>query len=122
METRDKRNALIEEIILELVEFAAALQALEPGWTGNSRCLLPDSEKLWLDPLRSKLDNDFAQKRTQNEEWQRDVAKSFASWINNFLGNKLPVGDVEHQFWMEMFEDEMDFDSLHLSQLQPTQG
>lgn len=99
METRDRVDALLAEILDELVSFAAELHlALQPGWSADHRCELPEEEQLWLDPDRAEADADFA-RRWQLMDWPQDIGKRFGNWLNKALEGKLPVGSIEQQHW-----------------------
>lgn len=104
IDTRKKVDALVMKILDQVHIFVAELATLEAGWSADERCRLNEAQKLWLDPNRVEIDADFAA-ATRGGEWQKSVARSFAHWLNDQLGEKLPVGDVEHSFWMDMFED-----------------
>lgn len=88
--TRAYRDELVEELLDELLQFAARLQTLEPGWTSDARCVLPRAHMAWLDPQRS-------------DEPTGDLidllSSDFANWLNHQLRDPLPLGDVEYLHW-----------------------
>jgi len=96
--TRDRRDDFTAAIIDELLQFAAELHSLEPGWSASADCRLVEVEKLWLDPCRAEFDEPF-RAQWQAMEWPREVRNRFANWLNGALDNRLPVGDVEHRHW-----------------------
>lgn len=106
LETKDKRDAMVSAIIDKVIEYTAELHSLDAGWSKDPRCRLTDAEKLWLDPGRADFEPLFATARDE-DDWQSEVAAAFARWLNASLENPLMFGDVEHQFWSEMFEDEI---------------
>lgn len=99
METRDRVEGLLAEIIDDLVIFAAELhQALESGWSADHRCELTEDEQLWLDPDRADADDVFAA-RWQRMDWPEQIGKRFGNWLNGALERKLPVGSIEQRHW-----------------------
>jgi CRISPR-associated protein Csy1 len=99
METRDRVDVLVAEIIDELVGFAAELhQTLDPGWSADHRCDLTEEEQLWLDPDRVEADDAFAA-RWQWMDWPGQIGKRFGNWLNSALEGKLPVGSIEQRHW-----------------------
>lgn len=99
MATRNKRDAIIDRLLDELVQFTLenTLQ-FERGWSKNDNCQLPQFEQCWLDPFRILKDEAFNE-IWQSAEWVPEVTKRFANWLNNKLSRKLPVGDSEFNYW-----------------------
>ena len=104
-ETRQRRDALVAALVDELLVFAAELQELEPGWSADPACELPEEEALWLDPDRASVDPEFAQRR-ESLDWVSEVRDRFAAWLNQRLHKSLPVGDAEHDYWEEQLKHE----------------
>jgi len=114
LRTRQRRDALIDALIDEMVSLASELlRALPAGWTrdvGRFEALAFE-EQLWLDPLRSELpeETDFASKWLWLD-WPDKVGKRFANWLNGQLAGQLPVGDAEAREWKkELLADEDGF-------------
>ncbi|MFV0478330.1 MAG: type I-F CRISPR-associated protein Csy1 [Parahaliea sp.] len=116
LETRQRREALIETLVDELVVMAGEIQQLlHPGWTLDkdieSNLLygqLNRDEQLWLDPLRTELpgEADFVREWLWMD-WPANVGKRFANWLNTQLEGLLPVGDAEAREWeKELLTDE----------------
>lgn len=107
MDTRDRVEEHVDALAEELASFAAELhQALEPGWSADERCALPDEECLWLDPdrgdpERADTDPDF-HKRWLKMDWPALIGKRFGNWLNSRLDGKLPVGSVEQRQWSRL--------------------
>jgi len=98
-ETRDRVEAFLDALVDGLAGFAAGIhQALEPGWSADDRCNLPEEERLWLDPGRAESDDDF-NARWHWMDWPDQVGKRFGNWLNGQLEGKLPVGSVEQRQW-----------------------
>ncbi len=110
MHIRKRRTVLVNMIADEVIQLAAQIHTLPPGWTCEAECSLDTPEKLWLDPGRAALDNDFNARR-QAYPWREDIANRFANWMNRNIRQhtkrhgSLPVGDPEHSAWQRVFED-----------------
>jgi CRISPR-associated protein Csy1 len=103
METRDRREDLIDSLIDGLVDFAQRFQVLLPaGWTHDSRCRLPEAERLWLDPGRVLADAEddavFCGK-WHKMDWPAELGNRFGNWLNKQMGPDLPLGDIEARQW-----------------------
>lgn len=113
METRQRREALVDTLIDELVSMAGELQqGLPAGWTCDQDHYseLAPEEALWLDPLRAELPGEAAFARDwQWMEWPDQVGRRFGHWLNQQLGSKLPVGDVEARVWKKELQTDDDF-------------
>lgn len=105
LETREHRDDLLDQIIGEVQQYADELRTLEPGWSTDSRCRLVEAEALWLDPGRAALDAAFAKAWMQGH-WKAAVQHRFADWLNQALGEKLPLGVIEHAFWADALATE----------------
>lgn len=113
LETRQRRETLVDGLIDELAALAGELQQLQPGWTREAPrfAKLARAEQLWLDPLRAELpeEDDFTQEWLALE-WPAEIGKRFGRWLNQQLQNRLPVGDVEARAWAkELLADEDGF-------------
>ena len=112
--TRERREALLDTLVDELVSLAAELQQLlPPGWSRDDERFadLHRSEQLWLDPLRAEQPDEaeFAREWLQMD-WPAAVGQRFANWLNAQLRGKLPLGDAEARAWQkELLTDEDGF-------------
>ena len=112
--TRERREALLDTLVDELVSLAAELQQLlPPGWSQDDERFanLHRSEQLWLDPLRAEQPDEaeFAREWLQMD-WPAAVGQRFANWLNAQLRGKLPLGDAEARAWQkELLTDEDGF-------------
>jgi len=101
---RDQRSERVDQVLDQLVQYAAEIQALanHGGWSALPDCKLSRAEQLWLDPQRAELDDAFAAERDKND-WQAVVADQFARWFNSRLKHeKLTMGDAEHTEWKKL--------------------
>jgi len=119
--TRQRREALLDTLLDELVSLAAELQQqLAPGWSLDDERFanLHRSEQLWLDPLRAELPDQtaFAQEWLQMD-WPTDIGKRFANWLNAQLRGKLPLGDAEAREWAKVLLADEDGFQLQLRSL-----
>ena len=103
VETRNRREGLIDSLIDGLVDFAQRFQVMLPaGWTRDPRCRLPEAERLWLDPGRVLADAEDDATFCGNwhqMNWPAEVGSRFGNWLNNQLGPDLPLGDIEARQW-----------------------
>lgn len=109
LETRQKRKRIERALGESLAAFGATLHAqLQPGWSRDPDCRLPEYEQLWLDPERatlpprvSHLEEDRAfSVAYEQKDWPDQVAHAFGNWLNAILrSHDLPVGDAEHAHW-----------------------
>lgn len=101
---RDQRAERIDELIDQLIQYAAEIQNLTHhiGWSALPECKLSRAEQLWLDPHRALQDDVFAQEYEKND-WQAVIADQFARWLNNRIKHeKLTLGDTEHREWKKL--------------------
>ncbi|MCU7935466.1 MAG: type I-F CRISPR-associated protein Csy1 [Candidatus Thiodiazotropha sp. (ex Dulcina madagascariensis)] len=104
---RDKRDELLALIIDELLQFAAELQELSPGWSARPECALNQEECFWLDPRRVLDDEAFATLRITTN-WRGPVCHRFGNWLNARLNtDKTPMGDAEHKTWKGLLDKEL---------------
>lgn len=101
--TRNRRDGLLDTLLDELILFTAELRQLEPGWSTDTTCRLPDEQKRWLDPKPYFEDSGSATISSTNS-WPEQVTQSFARWFNNKLKKELSTGDPEHDFWVKQLE------------------
>jgi CRISPR-associated protein Csy1 len=112
--TRERREALLDTLVDELVSLAAELQQLlPPGWSRDDERFekLSYEEMLWLDPLRTEIpeETQFAHDWLYMD-WPAAVGQRFANWLNAQLRGKLPLGDAEARAWeKELLTDEDGF-------------
>ena len=114
---RATRAELVDLIRDELVQFAAELHDLTPGWSSHADCRLNLDERYWLDPRRSLEDEAFAAGRAASE-WRDAICGRFGNWLNARLNtDRTPMGDPEHQEWstaldstLRMMREELDLD------------
>lgn len=119
--TRQRREALLDTLLDELVSLAAELQQLlSPGWSRDDERFskLNYEEMLWLDPMRAEMPEEakFAQDWLWMD-WPAGVGKVFANWLNKQLRGKLPVGDAEAHEWEKVLLTDEDGFKLQLREL-----
>jgi len=103
---RAKRAELVALIRDELMQFAAEIQDLPPGWSAQPDCRLNSEERYWLDPGRALHDPDFTTAR-QATDWRHAISRRFANWLNARLStDRTPMGDPEHREWHTVLEDD----------------
>ncbi|WP_222424007.1 type I-F CRISPR-associated protein Csy1 [Desulfamplus magnetovallimortis] len=104
---RSKREKMVDGIIDHLFQYGAEIQNLKEyaGWSGDSNCKLNAAQKLWLDPYRSDIDENFKHEREKND-WQAEIANQFAFWFNKQIdkSDKLTLSDAEYIQWQSLVE------------------
>lgn len=103
--TRDRRDEALSCILGEVRMLVEEYRLLPPGWSADSRCRLVEAEQCWLDPKRAVLDAGFAE-TWQRMAWMDEIKRRFGNWLNAMLGDTLPLGDIEHVYWADLFDDE----------------
>ena len=104
--TRNRRDDLLSRILGDVRLLAEEYRKLAPGWSADSQCRLPEAEQCWLDPQRALQDEEFAEV-WQDLSWVDEIKRRFGNWLNALLGEKLPFGDIEHEHWADLFDDEV---------------
>lgn len=90
---RDQREKYVNQLLDCLIQIAAEVQTMAPGWSKTSE--ISEYEKFWLDPLC--VDQDFQIMRSQ-EAWKESVANRFATWLIQKLEDKnLKFNDTHHK-------------------------
>lgn len=104
---RNKRAELAGLIRDEVLQYAAELRQLEPGWSALPECLLNSAEQCWLDPERAEQDADFASLR-QRGDWPDEICRRFGNWLNARLTTpNTQMGAIEATHWRDVLDDEM---------------
>jgi len=104
---RAKVTQLVQAIGDEVMQTAAWLQALPPGWSAGPDCQLVVAERFWLDPDRAQQDGDFARQRAA-ADWRATICDRYGNWLNARIGGeRLRVGDPEHTEWRSALEHEL---------------
>lgn len=106
-------NDWVGRIIDAVLDHAAYIQSMEPGWAATEAIRLKKEHRLFLDPYNK--DENFQAERKQNA-WQAVVCTDFARWLNSVLT------DTDHKFspqrehtriWLELMETALrEFDEL----------
>jgi CRISPR-associated protein Csy1 len=105
IKVRRTRAEMVSRVIDRLVQYAARVQELEPGWSLDPDCQLSEAEQLWLDPGRADSDPDIYQKYIRGE-WRTAVSERFARWLNRRIeGKRTPMGDPEFVEWRQEVEE-----------------
>ncbi|WP_338034931.1 type I-F CRISPR-associated protein Csy1 [Lamprobacter modestohalophilus] len=100
LRTRQRRDALVDALIDELIQFSAELRTLEPGWSTDPECALPPTQRAWLDP-------DADAEQQQHDDITDRLADDFSRWLNNRLRQPLPLGDPEYLYWRKLAGEQL---------------
>ncbi len=103
LRTRARRDALVDALIDELIQFTAEVRQLDPGWSCDPQCELPPAHGAWLDPNAAD---------SQAVERVDALAADFANWLNAQLRKPLPMGDPEYLHWRKLAREQLkDYDA-----------
>lgn len=112
---RNTRAELVADIRDELFQFAAEIQALEPGWSALPACQLHAEEKCWLDPGRAALDEAFASQYRRGD-WREEIALRFGNWLNAAISTeRTAMGQTEAEAWQSLINTELSMIRLELT-------
>ena len=106
-ETREYRDELVNALADELLQFAAELGSLPPGWSQLPECRLSAAEKHFLDPggvLGTAREAGIAPPVDSADE----VSESFSNWLSARLRDPLPMGDPEYLHWRDLARTQLD--------------
>jgi CRISPR-associated protein Csy1 len=114
--TRNRIDALVADLLDELLHLAAEVRSLAPGWSGDPACRLNTAERLWLDPAAHS--NEGAREGAREsvppalvtDEAAERIAGGFANWLNARLRKPLPMGDAEYLHWRKLALAEIEDD------------
>jgi CRISPR-associated protein Csy1 len=91
----------VELLISHFLNYTEFVRDLDPNWTANPACNLPEHQKRWLDPKAPR------QNEVPAEDVVQNVSEDFARWINVQLRKKLSVGDEQYVEWRKRVIDEL---------------
>ena len=107
-----QRAGRLDAIVDEILNRAAFIQQLSPGWSAAPECRLPKAEQLWLDPGRSETDEAF-RSQLEKTDWPAQVAQNFAVWLSHKLeSDTLAFGAVEQRELRSLLEPELRYDFM----------
>lgn len=99
--TRNRRAALVMDVVDEFLQFTAELRNLDAGWSLTADCKLPEVQARWLDPDGWAQDDDINSRPPPTDVPER-ISESFANWLNDQLREPLPMGDPEFLKWRKV--------------------
>ena len=104
---KKQRAQRLDAIVDEILNRAAFIQQLPPGWSADPDCRLPFEERCWLDPERAETDEEFRSQRDATD-WPAEVAQRFAIWLSHKLeSDTLAFGAVEQRELRDLLESEL---------------
>ncbi|HEY3384471.1 MAG TPA: type I-F CRISPR-associated protein Csy1 [Vicinamibacterales bacterium] len=102
LQTRRRRDALVSDLLGELLMYRAELLTLPARWTAEPNCRLSAAERQWLDPDAEQSG------RALPPGWENEVSLSFGRWLNTQLRDPLPMGDPEYMHWCALAQAEIE--------------
>ena len=106
LETRQRRDMLVNGLIDEFLQFSAELRSLPPGWSQADNCQLGIADKHWLDPEGVALASAASGLGLPTDTNER-ISAAFANWLNAQLRDPLPMGDPEFLHWRHLIEEQI---------------
>ena len=106
LETRQRRDMLVNGLIDEFLQFSAELHSLPPGWSQADNCQLGLADKHWLDPEGVALASAASGLGLPTDTNER-ISAAFANWLNAQLRDPLPMGDPEFLHWRHLIEEQI---------------
>lgn len=104
---RATREQLVADLVDQVLQMAAELRTLEPGWSVGEGCRLNLDEQCWLDPLHHRYD-EASQAHYLGGAWKDEVCRRFAAWLNGRLQtDKTGFGDDEALEWRRVLDREL---------------
>jgi CRISPR-associated protein Csy1 len=94
----------LNDIVDEVLAYAAEIQNLEAGWTGVENIKLKTAHQYFLDPYR---DDKTFQSARKASNWQAVVCQDFAHWLNQKLIGKeknFTPQPFHTRIWIELLE------------------
>jgi len=110
---RDKRAAMVAEIIYAVLDLSAQIQCLPSGWSQSGGCKLSAFEKRWLDAdgvaaAQEANEADDVPNVSPASEWRNEVAERFGHWLNSAIAtDKTLMGDEEFLTWKHLFLEKL---------------
>lgn len=96
---KDRRSALVAELVTRLHGYAAQLRSLPKGWSLAMDEPMPEALRYWLDP---------AAVTAPPTDWPDQVGLAFGRWLNQQLQSQLShVGDAELHTWRRLLAREL---------------
>ena len=97
LETRIRRDDLVERIIGEIILYLDKIHSLDPGWSSDPRCRLSAEEKFLVDPKGAP---------PPPVVWKEKIRHKFGRWLIHEIGKNLLLGDIEYDYFLEILEAE----------------
>lgn len=114
LDTRERRDALVEALLDELLAFVADLRNLPSGWSQQPGCELSAAEKHWLDPDGVATAAHAAGLPMPTDSAQT-LSEAFAGWLNEHLRDPLPMGDPEYRHWLMLALEQLEAEDWEVS-------
>ncbi len=117
LETRQRRDAMVFDLLDEWLQLSATLRAVAPGWSQRPECQLSAAQKHWLDPEGvAQAAQDASLQLPEVDDTLDAVAQDLARWLNGQLRDPLALGDPEFIHWRTLVRDELEQDAWALQE------
>jgi len=116
VDVRDQRTEYVQQLVGELLNYAAEVHCLTPGWSEAPECRLNIAQCHWLDPFAERAasapaaiapDDDWDDDEAEPlaVDWPSIVASSFAAWFNKALKtDRNPLAINEEEQWQRIIK------------------
>jgi CRISPR-associated protein Csy1 len=112
---RRMRMGVARELHDELLQFAAELHEVKPGWSLDPGCQLNPEEQCWLDPRRADSDESFAAFCRTNG-WEDSVCARYENWLSTRLDVPAVLrSQTEAAHWASFLNEELHMIRIELS-------
>lgn len=117
LDTRQRRDAMVFDLLDEWLQFSATLRTVEPGWSQRPECQLSTAQKHWLDPEgMAQAAHEASARLPAVDDILDTVADDLARWLNAELRKAIPLGDPEFAHWRTLIKDELAQDAWLLQE------
>ena len=112
LETRQRRDAIVFDLLDEWLQLSATLRAVAPGWSQRPECQLSVAQKHWLDPEGvAQAAHNASLQLPEVDDTLDAVAQDLARWLNGEWRDPLALGDAEFVHWRTLVREELEQDA-----------